>query len=142
MAERLRGKNISAQQETSEGRYARLRAEVQSWIEREQEKKRAMIEGGGMEKTGIRYDPHTDRINPLHLTESDLDFWQKIQNPRHSQSIFKALAVYDAELDKLNDLEASSYSRYSFRAAMVNQIKVPMREGGSRGKTSRPKKPQ
>ena len=58
-------------------RYARLRTDVQKWIDREQEKKRAWIEGGRKEEEE-GYDSHTDRINYEHLNA-----WCELLRCRH-----------------------------------------------------------
>jgi hypothetical protein len=118
--------NVPSPQETSEMRYARLRTDVQKWIDREQEKKRAWIKGGRKEEEE-GYDPHTDRINYAHLTEVDLNFWEKLQGLKPGQPFpmddwERYDAAFKAPIDK-RQVSATS-SRIEFRAAMGNQVTV------------------
>ena len=101
--------NSPSKHETREARYMRLRADVQQWIEREQEKKHAKE----------RYDPHTNSINPLHLTETDLDFWEEIQRQKQGQEFpMSVWQRYNAEA------QAEMRSKENFRAAMGNKVAV------------------
>ncbi|HZM23266.1 MAG TPA: hypothetical protein VFC02_16065 [Anaerolineales bacterium] len=118
--------NVPSSQETSEMRYARLRTDVQKWIDGEQEKKRAWIEGGRKEEEE-GYDPHTDRINYEHLTEIDLDFWEKLQGLKRGQPFpmddwERYDVAFKASIDRRQ--VSSTSSRIEFRAAMGNQVAV------------------
>src|SRR5262245_20530216 len=115
--QRPSGEKARSSQETSEMRYSRLRTDVEKWIGREQAKRR-------------RHRPYaseTDRINPEHLTEIDLRFWEKLQSLKRGQPLpMEDWERYEAEfVASAGNRQAPSFSsRIEFRASMGNAVAV------------------